>query len=275
MTAPEAVAGGRARQPFLPHCIPRSPPTQLPPCPLAASSARQTPPLLQGRSALLAITAPPPLPLLLNSPAPGAPISRREGVPSGQTAPPVSQVRGQCHTPPATLGHVLRPVRGGLRPGLGGDALATARSARMTSTHLFTSCMWGAPELDMGAPSWIGVPRIQEPCLSVSPAGSYCLRPGLVAVSGPCHAGFHCTRGASVPNPTDGITGDLCPPGHFCPQGSPRPTPCPPGESLTDGHQQAGVCSGALRGEGLQRLPGETQKNPKLAQKSNVHSASK
>ncbi|XP_032352703.1 multiple epidermal growth factor-like domains protein 6 [Camelus ferus] len=62
--------------------------------------------------------------------------------------------------------------------------------------------------------------------------GSYCLLSGLEAVSGPCSAGFHCIQGASVPNPTDGITGDFCPSGHFCSQGSPRPTPCPAGSFL-------------------------------------------
>ncbi|CAK7320737.1 hypothetical protein VULLAG_LOCUS22832 [Vulpes lagopus] len=68
----------------------------------------------------------------------------------------------------------------------------------------------------------------QSDCTPCEP-GSYCLLPGLVAVSGPCRAGFYCTQAAAVPNPTDGITGDLCPPGHFCPEGSPRPIPCPPG----------------------------------------------
>ncbi|XP_011927069.1 PREDICTED: SCO-spondin [Cercocebus atys] len=71
----------------------------------------------------------------------------------------------------------------------------------------------------------------QSDCIPCEP-GSYCLLPGLVAVSGPCSPGFHCTQGASVPNPTDGVTGDLCPPGHFCPQGSPQPAPCPPGSFL-------------------------------------------
>ncbi|XP_044928344.1 SCO-spondin isoform X2 [Mustela putorius furo] len=71
----------------------------------------------------------------------------------------------------------------------------------------------------------------QSDCTLCDP-GSYCLLPGLVAISGPCRAGFHCIQAAAVPNPTDGITGDLCPPGHFCPKGSPRPTPCPPGSLL-------------------------------------------
>ncbi|XP_058546733.1 zonadhesin-like isoform X8 [Neofelis nebulosa] len=81
----------------------------------------------------------------------------------------------------------------------------------------------------------------QSDCTPCEP-GSYCLLPGLVVVSGPCSAGFHCTQAAVVPNPTDGITGDLCPPGHFCPKGSPKPTPCPPGSGkpFPDGPCSAG-----------------------------------
>ncbi|ELR61474.1 hypothetical protein M91_11522, partial [Bos mutus] len=79
--------------------------------------------------------------------------------------------------------------------------------------------------------------------------GSYCPLPGLAAASGPCSAGFYCTKGASVPNPSDGTTGDLCPLGHFCPQGSPRPTPCPPG-----GEQSEDQPWGGLR-EGMEDAP--------------------
>lgn len=104
----------------------------------------------------------------------------------------------------------------GLRTGLDRDASATAHKAPLLAG------MGGAPNLSL--------PHNWGSCLFLSPIGSYCLLPGLVAVSGPCRAGFHCTQAAAVPNPTDGITGDLCPPGHFCPEGSPRPIPCPPGE---------------------------------------------
>ncbi|XP_032694159.1 neurogenic locus notch homolog protein 3-like [Lontra canadensis] len=87
----------------------------------------------------------------------------------------------------------------------------------------------------------------QSDCTLCDP-GSYCLLPGLVAVSGPCRAGFHCIQAAAVPSPTDGITGDLCPPGHFCPKGSPRPTPCPPGSLLP--------IPGAMSQEDCQPCPG-------------------
>lgn len=113
----------------------------------------------------------------------------------------------------------------------------------------------------------LSAPQAQGSCLSLSPTGSYCLLPGLVAMSGPCSAGFHCAQGASLPNPTDRITGDLCPPGHFCPQGSPRPTPCPRGESLVDEHR---LCRGLLwarEGKGVKTQTqqgswGRLQKNP-------------
>lgn len=31
------------------------------------------------------------------------------------------------------------------------------------------------------------------------------------------------------PTPTDGVTGDICPLGHFCPMGSTSPVLCPDG----------------------------------------------
>ncbi|NXR36736.1 WBC30 protein, partial [Zosterops hypoxanthus] len=40
---------------------------------------------------------------------------------------------------------------------------------------------------------------------------------------------FYCSGGAQSPTPMDGLTGAPCPLGHFCPQGSRRPQPCPPG----------------------------------------------
>ncbi|XP_074158322.1 uncharacterized protein LOC141562243 [Sminthopsis crassicaudata] len=68
-------------------------------------------------------------------------------------------------------------------------------------------------------------------CIPCDP-GMYCPVPGLAKPYGPCNAGFHCIKGASLPNPTDGVTGNLCPAGHTCPQGSPEPVPCPSGSFL-------------------------------------------
>ena len=36
--------------------------------------------------------------------------------------------------------------------------------------------------------------------------------------------------GAYDSNPTDGMLGDVCPLGHYCPESSPVPTYCPDGE---------------------------------------------
>lgn len=52
-------------------------------------------------------------------------------------------------------------------------------------------------------------------CL-VCPSGQFCGSEGLIEPSGQCAAGFLCFTGAKMPNPTDNITGSLCPPGGFC-----------------------------------------------------------
>ena len=44
--------------------------------------------------------------------------------------------------------------------------------------------------------------------------------------------GYYCTGGASEHSPTDGITGDICPKGHYCPTGSVTGTPCSQGYYL-------------------------------------------
>lgn len=233
----------------------------------AASSARRAPPPCWATTVPRATTARPPPPSPLSSPAPGAPTSHRGGAPSPQTAPPVSQVRGQGRTPTMHApGQALpgRPARVGLRPGSGGELLGHSRpKARLLAG--------GGGSLFLHAPQSLGTP------CPVSPIGFYCLLPGLVAVSGPCSAGFHCTRGASVPSPTDGVTGDLCPPGHFCPQGSPRPAPCPAGESRTVSASPE-VCfallrEGRSRGPALGTLPGSDIEDPQLHLAASVHPA--
>lgn len=44
-----------------------------------------------------------------------------------------------------------------------------------------------------------------------------------------CDAGYVCTSGANSSRPTDGVTGYICPPGSYCPQGSRQETNCPKG----------------------------------------------
>ncbi|EDO40914.1 predicted protein, partial [Nematostella vectensis] len=63
----------------------------------------------------------------------------------------------------------------------------------------------------------------------ICPGEFYCGSTGLDAPSGNCSAGFYCISGAKVPNPTDGVTGNVCPAGSYCPSKSQMHTPCPPG----------------------------------------------
>ncbi|XP_070551430.1 uncharacterized protein [Ptychodera flava] len=74
--------------------------------------------------------------------------------------------------------------------------------------------------------------------------GNYCEDPGLADVSGPCDAGFYCNRSANRPDPTDGITGDICPVGRYCPSGTDaNPPMCPIGTfSNSTGLKQESEC---------------------------------
>ena len=60
------------------------------------------------------------------------------------------------------------------------------------------------------------------------PGGYYCSGGG-GAPDGPCQAGYFCIGKASVANPTDTATGNICPQGHYCPAGTYEPTKCPKG----------------------------------------------
>lgn len=61
------------------------------------------------------------------------------------------------------------------------------------------------------------------------PPGFYCFSKGLDSPTGPCLPGFYCSGNSTKANPDDGIMGNLCPPGHYCPRGSGQPIPCPEG----------------------------------------------
>lgn len=47
--------------------------------------------------------------------------------------------------------------------------------------------------------------------------------------TGYCLAGYHCIGGSSTKTPTDGVTGERCPEGKYCVEGTPSPENCPPG----------------------------------------------
>ncbi|CAM9294549.1 unnamed protein product, partial [Choristocarpus tenellus] len=86
----------------------------------------------------------------------------------------------------------------------------------------------------------------KDGCTTCSP-GSYCFEDGLTHPSGDCAAGFYCNAGSAVQSPdsyanvgysgdkcaerTNSTTNDVCPPGHYCPKGSPFPLSCPVGTS--------------------------------------------
>ena len=64
-----------------------------------------------------------------------------------------------------------------------------------------------------------------QPCLG----GQYCEGFGNERPDGNCSASYYCTQNATVPNPTDGTTGDICPVNHYCTEGSAAPIECEPG----------------------------------------------
>jgi hypothetical protein len=82
-----------------------------------------------------------------------------------------------------------------------------------------------------------------QPCTP----GKYCGSVALQAPTYDCTAGYYCGLGSSVSTPHDsdpfhvsyvgetcvGVNktaiNDVCPPGHYCPEGSSSPLQCPPG----------------------------------------------
>ena len=65
-------------------------------------------------------------------------------------------------------------------------------------------------------------------CTPCTP-GRFCESVGLTAVSGKCNAGFYCIFSAKSSSPSDGITGDICPVGNYCPEGTSLPITCDAG----------------------------------------------
>ena len=61
------------------------------------------------------------------------------------------------------------------------------------------------------------LPKIDN-CTQCDP-GQYCDAPGLMQSRGPCDPGYVCYGGAKESGPTDGVTGELCPAGGYCPLG--------------------------------------------------------
>lgn len=58
-----------------------------------------------------------------------------------------------------------------------------------------------------------------------------------------CKAGFYCVGKAKVATPQDGVTGNICPSGNYCPEGSINALKCPAGTFLSyTGAQSAAEC---------------------------------
>ena len=103
-------------------------------------------------------------------------------------------------------------------------------------------------------------------CQQCTP-GMYCGTHGLFEPTSVCSAGYFCGMGASVAQPhdsdgyhvsysgetcvgvSDNSTNDICPPGHYCPVGSPAPVQCPPGTNTSSlGLSSVGECQACVKG---------------------------
>lgn len=51
--------------------------------------------------------------------------------------------------------------------------------------------------------------------------------PGSTEPTGPCSPGYYCTDSANNSMPVDGMTGNICPEGRYCPEGSALGLSCP------------------------------------------------
>ncbi|XP_013386151.1 signal peptide, CUB and EGF-like domain-containing protein 3, partial [Lingula anatina] len=84
-------------------------------------------------------------------------------------------------------------------------------------------------------------PETCQPC----PGGHYCDQPGLGDPSGQCDPGYFCLSRATSAKPSEGVLiGDICPPGHYCPEaGTVTPIPCPIGHyASSNGTVKCEVC---------------------------------
>lgn len=59
--------------------------------------------------------------------------------------------------------------------------------------------------------------------------GMFCGSSGLSTPTNQCLAGSFCTSKANISAPRDGISGDICPLGHYCPPGTTVPFKCDEG----------------------------------------------
>lgn len=79
--------------------------------------------------------------------------------------------------------------------------------------------------------------------------GYFCEGKGKATVTAQCDPGWFCTSGAQVSQPSDGITGDICPQGKYCPRGTEVPKLCPQGTfSNNTGNSHETNCANCTEG---------------------------
>jgi hypothetical protein len=66
----------------------------------------------------------------------------------------------------------------------------------------------------------------------------------LTAPQAECDEGYYCMGGASRPEPTDNVTGAICPAGGYCGVGATEPASCPAGYfNMFEGATSSSDCS--------------------------------
>jgi len=63
--------------------------------------------------------------------------------------------------------------------------------------------------------------------------GFFCPDYLMTAVGNKCSEGFYCAGKANSSTPIDNTTGNVCPPGKYCPEGSSTPVNCPIGTFIS------------------------------------------
>lgn len=102
-------------------------------------------------------------------------------------------------------------------------------------TTFMVPCPRGTYNPDRGGTSAVS-------CKSCDP-GKYCNGTALIQPTDYCTPGYYCTGNASVPNPLDGVTGNICPAYSFCDGKAPMPTACTIGfYANTTGASQCMLC---------------------------------
>ena len=101
-----------------------------------------------------------------------------------------------------------------------------------------------------------GISSLEE-CTACD-GGMYCPSPGAISPAGNCSSRYYCVLNATTAQPTDGVTGDICPQGHYCPSGTALPLPCEDGTYA--GTTGMAVCDECTTGHYC--IPGESDVVP-------------